>query len=158
MSLLGKCDTFAAYAQIFRSMDSGKCYAFANAALLGTQLKENSLRNSPNKPIQKLEIPGISRRIIFTPSADTSILNQRSAALVRTQQASRRFVPTGPSVSGLYLLELENTLTTKPDNLKPNPAKIRITRGIGSNSDYLDIPLNKGNEEALNRILSACSS
>lgn len=158
VSLLGKCDTFAAYAQIFRSMDSGKCYAFVNAALLGTQLKENSLRNSPNKPIQKLEIPGVARRIIFTPSSDSAILSQSSSILVKTPQSSRRFVGTGPSVSGLYFLELENTLTTKPDNLRPNPAKIRITRGIGSNSDFLDIPLNKGNEEALNRILISCAS
>ena len=158
LSILGQCDTFAAYAQILRDLKSSKCYALVNVALLGTQLQEDSLRNSPYKTVQKLEIPGVSRRIIFTPSADSAILSQSSSSLIRTSNQSRLYTATGPAISGLYFLELESALTTKSDNLKPNPAKIRITRGVGTNSDFLDIPLGKGNEEALNRILSGCSS
>jgi len=156
LKLLGQCDTFAAYAQIMRDLNSNKCYALVNVALLGTQLKENSLRNSPYKVIQKLEIPGVSRRIIFTPSTDTTLLSQTSSALIKTANSKRPYTRTGPAISGLYLLELENSLTTKPDNLKPNPAKIRITRGVGSNSDFLDIPLSKGNGKVINKILKAC--
>jgi hypothetical protein len=156
-SILGKCDTFAAYVQVFRKADTGKCYAFVNAALLGTQLQEDSLRNSPRKVIQKVEIPGVARRITFTPSSDNVISSQPSASLVATSNKSRNPILSGPSISALSLLELENTLTVKSENLKPNPAKIRITRGIGSSSDFLDVPLGKGNEEALNRILSQCS-
>jgi hypothetical protein len=156
LSILGKCDTFAAYVQIFRNAETGKCYALVNAALLGTQLQEDSLRNSPRKVIQKVEIPGVARRITFTPSSDTIISSQPSAALVATSDKSRAPILSGPSLSTLSLLELENTLTIKPENLKPNPAKIRITRGIGSSSDFLDVPLGKGNEESLNRIISQC--
>ena len=159
LSILGQCDAFAAYAQILRNLDNNKCYAMVNVALLGTQLQEDSLRNSPYKAIQKLEIPGVSRRIIFTPSLrDSVLLSQTNSSLIKTANPNRNYVKTGPAVSGLYLLELESALTTKPDNLKPNPAKIRITRGVGSNSDFLDIPLGKSNEEALNRILKACSA
>lgn len=155
-SILGKCDTFAAYAQILRNQSSGKCYALVNAALLGTQLQADSLRNNPRKLIQKLEIPGVSRRITFTPSTEATITSQPSAILVRTAEPGRRFMVSGPSLSALSLLELESSLTIKPENLRPNPAKIRITRGIGSGSDFLDIPLSKGNEQALNTILSQC--
>lgn len=156
-SILGKCDIFAAYAQIFRSLDSGKCYALVNTALLGTQLKEDSKRNDPNKFIQKVEIPGISRRIIFTPSKNSPLLKMGSARLIRTSESATNYLRAGHSVSALHLLELESTLTIKPDNLKPNPAKMRLTRGVGTNTDILDIPLSKGNEEALNRILKACA-
>jgi hypothetical protein len=158
LSIRGKCDAFAAYAQIFRNLNGNKCYALINVALLGTQLREDSLRNSPHKIIQKLEIPGISRRIIFTPSTDPAILAQNNSSLIKSANNSRPHTKTGPAISGLYLLELESGLTTKPDNLKPNPAKIRITRGVGSNSDFLDIPLGKGSEQALNRILQSCST
>ena len=156
-SILGKCDTFAAYVQVFRNSNTGKCYAFVNAALLGTQLQEDSLRNSPRKVIQKVEIPGVARRITFTPSSDSVISSQPSASLVATSDKSRNPILSGPSLSTLSLLELENTLTVKPENLKPNPAKIRITRGIGTSSDFLDVPLGRANEESLNRILSQCS-
>jgi hypothetical protein len=157
LSILGKCDTFAAYVQVFRNVDTGKCYALVNAALLGTQLQEDSLRNSPRKVIQKVEIPGVARRITFTPSSDSVISSQPSAALVATSDKNRNPILSGPALGTLSLLELENTLTIKPENLKPNPAKIRITRGVGSSSDFLDVPLGKGNEEALNRIISQCS-
>lgn len=155
-SILGKCDTFAAYAQILRNQSSGQCYALVNAALLGTQLQADSLRNNPRKLIQKLEIPGVSRRITFTPSTAAVITSQPSAVLVRTAEPDRNFIVSGPSLSALSLLELESSLTIKPENLRRNPAKIRITRGIGSGSDFLDIPLSRGNEEALNAILSQC--
>jgi hypothetical protein len=99
----------------------------------------------------------VARRITFTPSSDSVISSQPSASLVATSDKSRNPILSGPSLSTLSLLELENTLTVKPENLKPNPAKIRITRGIGTSSDFLDVPLGRGNEESLNRILSQCS-
>jgi len=155
-SILGKCDTFASYAQIMRNKSTNKCYAFVNSALLGTQLQEYGIRNEIGKYVTKLEIPGISRRIIFTPSVNTDIMNQSGAALIRTKSTPNA-EKSGQAVSSLYLLELESPLTVKPANLKPNPAKIRISRGLGAAKDYLDIPLGRREEEALNKILSECS-
>jgi hypothetical protein len=157
ISLFGKCDTFAAYAQILRNTSTNQCYALVNSALLGVQLREDGLRNSPNKWIQKLEIPGVARRITFTPVSSGPLLEQPSSVLIRTADGSRRYLAAGPSVSALHLMELESALTVKPENLKPNPAKIRITRGTGSGSDFLDIPLGRREETALNSILAGCS-
>jgi hypothetical protein len=157
ISLLGQCDTFAAYAQILRNTATNQCYAVVNSALLGVQLRENSFRNNPSKWIQKLEIPGVARRITFTPVANAAIMEQPSSVLIRTATTDQRYRRAGPSISGLHWLELESPLTVKPENLKPNPAKMRITRGSGSGSDFLDIPLGKREESSLNAILSECS-
>jgi hypothetical protein len=156
LSFLGKCDTFAAYVQVFRDLQTNKCFAFVNSALLGVQREEDTFRNSPNKVVQKLEIPGVSRRITFTPSAGGPLLNQASSILVRSVDPQRSFIRSGPAISALSLLELESPLTIKPENLKANPAKIRLTRGIGTNSDFLDFPLGRREELALNEVLSAC--
>ncbi|MFM7361173.1 MAG: hypothetical protein ACKO6F_08895 [Cyanobium sp.] len=157
ISLLGKCDTFAAYAQVLRNTSTNQCFALVNSALLGVQLREDGLRNNPNKWIQKLEIPGVSRRITFTPVSSAPLLEQPSSVLIRTADSGRRYLVAGPSVSALHLLALESALTVKPENLRPNPAKIRITRGTGSASDFLDIPLGRREEAALNSILAGCS-
>jgi hypothetical protein len=154
--LLGKCDTFAAYAQLLRDMETNKCYALVNSALLGAQREEDTVRNNPNKVVQKLEIPGVSRRITFTPARRAPLLEQASSPLLRTPDPQRPFVRSGPAISALSLLELESTLTVNPENLKPNPAKIRITRGVGSRSDFLDIPLGSREEASLNQVLSGC--
>jgi hypothetical protein len=156
-SLVSKCDTFAAYAQIFRNTSNQKCYAMVNSALLGTQLMEHGIRNNPNKQITKVEIPGVSRRIIFTPSNDSRILKQRNASLIRTKDKKRTFTPSGQAISALYLLELESTLTTKKENLRTNPSKIRISRGLQQESkDFFDITLNRGQGKALNAVLEGC--
>lgn len=157
LSLLGQCDTFAAYAQILRNTATNKCYALVNSALLGVQLRENSLRNNPSKWIQKLEIPGVARRITFTPVANAAIMAQPSSILIRSTTTDQRYRRTGPSISGLHWLELESPLTVNPENLRPNPAKMRITRGSGSGSDFLDIQLGRREESALNTILAGCS-
>ncbi len=157
LSLLGQCDTFAAYAQILRNTTTNKCYALVNSALLGVQLKENSLRNNPNKWIQKLEIPGVARRITFTPVSNAAIMEQSSSVLIRSATTDQRYRRAGPSISGLHWLELESPLTVKAENLKPNPAKMRITRGSGSGSDFLDIQLGRREESSLNTILAGCS-
>jgi hypothetical protein len=156
LSFLGKCDTFAAYVQVLRELQTNKCFALVNSALLGVQREEDTFRNSPNKVVQKLEIPGVSRRITFTPSAGGPLLNQPSSILVRTSNPLRTSIRSGPAISALSLLELESPLTVKPENLKPNPAKIRLTRGIGTSSDFLDFPLGRREELALNDVLSAC--
>ena len=156
LSLLGKCDTFAAYVQILRDLATSKCYALANSALLGVQRREDVPRNDPNKVIQKLEIPGVSRRITFTPSNRGLLLDQDSAVLIRTPDPKRRFLRSGPAISALSVLELESALTVKPENLKSNPAKIRLTRGIGTSSDFLDFSLGHREETALNAVLSGC--
>lgn len=158
LSLTGRCDTFAAYVQVFRNTISNKCYAMVNSALLGDQLMDLGMRNNPNKKVTKVEIPGISRRIIFTPSTDSRILKQSNASLIRSTDKKRPFSPSGQAISPLQLLELESPLTTKPENLKPNPAKIRITRGQQQESkDFLDIRLNRNQENSLNSILKDCN-
>ena len=48
------------------------------------------------------------------------------------------------------------TMTT-PANLKPNPAKIRVTRGKGGRGDYLDFSLGRSQEDALNAVLASCA-
>jgi hypothetical protein len=158
LSITGRCDTFAAYAQIFRNTRSNKCYAMVNSALLGDQLLELGIRNNPNKQVTKVEIPGVSRRIIFTPSSDSGILKQSNANLIRSSDKKRSFSPSGQAISPLQLLDLESPLTTKAENLKPNPAKIRITRGQQQESkDFFDIPLNRDQEKSLNSILKDCN-
>jgi hypothetical protein len=155
-SLLGKCDTFAAYVQVLRELRSNKCYALVNSALLGVQRKEETFRNDPNKLVQKLEIPGVSRRITFTPAASGPLLESGNALLIRSADRKRPYIRSGPAISALSLLELESSLTIKPENLKPNPAKLRVTRGIGTGSDFLDFSLDKGEEVSLNTVLSGC--
>lgn len=156
-AVVNKCDTFAAYAQIFRNTSTQKCYAMVNSALLGTQLMEHGIRNNPNKQITKIEIPGVSRRIIFTPSSDSRILKQSNASLIRTKDKKRPFTASGQAISALYLLELESPLTTKKENLRSNPGKIRISRGLQQESkDFFDIPLNGRQGKALNTILEGC--
>ena len=155
-SFLGKCDTFASYVQVLRELQTKKCFALVNSALLGVQREEDTFRNNPNKVVQKLEIPGVSRRITFTPSAVGPLLNQASSILVRSADPKRTFIRSGPAISALSLLELESPLTIKLENLKANPAKIRITRGIGTSSDFLDFPLGRREELALIDVLSAC--
>lgn len=152
----GKCDTFSAYVQVLRELKTNKCYALVNSALLGVQRKEDTFRNDPNKPVQKLEIPGVSRRITFTPAARSPLLESGNAVLVRSADRTRPYIRSGPAISALSLLELESSLTVKPENLKPNPAKLRLTRGFGTGSDFLDFSLDRGEEVALNTVLSGC--
>lgn len=158
MMFLGRCDTFAAYIQFIRNTSSGKCYAIANSALLGTQLIEQTMRNSPNRLIRKIEIPGVSRRIIFVPSLGKDFKSQTNFKFLKTANSPKgTYIKPGNAISALSILELENTLTTKPENLKPNPAKIRMTRGEGTGSDFLDFSLGRKEENALNAILQGCS-
>jgi hypothetical protein len=158
ISLLGRCDTFAAYVQVFRNQSSNKCYALVNSALLGVQPMEFSRRNDPDKHVTKVEIPGVSRRIIFTPSDERQILSQASGVLIRAENNRQSLVRSGQALSHLYLLELESPLTTREANLKPDPAKIRISRGVNREpKDFFDISLNRGQEQALNQVLSSCS-
>ncbi|MFN9631297.1 MAG: hypothetical protein ACK59A_13870 [Cyanobacteriota bacterium] len=156
MLVFDRCDTFAAYVQVLREVSSNKCYALVNSALLGIQREEDTFRNKPNKVVQKLEIPGVSRRITFTPSTGGPFLGQANSILIRTADSQRPFIRSGPAISALSVLELESALTVKPENLKPNPAKIRLTRGIGSSSDFLDFSLGRREEVALNSVLSGC--
>lgn len=72
-----KCDSFAAYVQILRNVSDNKCYAFVNSALLGIKPTQQNERNDPNKPIKMIAIPGISRRILFTPSKVSILFNNR---------------------------------------------------------------------------------
>jgi hypothetical protein len=155
-TFFGKCDTFAAYVQLLRDLQTNKCYSIVNSALLGIQREEDTFRNNPNKVVQKLEIPGVSRRITFTPMAGGPFLGQASSILLRSADPQRPYIRSGPAISALSVLELESALTVKPDNLKPNPAKIRLTRGIGTGSDFLDFPLGRREESALNSVLSGC--
>jgi hypothetical protein len=156
LSLLGRCDTFAAYIQVLRDTETKKCYALVNSALLGVQLKDDVHRNNPNKIVQKLEVPGVSRRITFTQMRRSPFHDQPNAVLITTDDPKRSFIRSGPAISALSVLQLENTLTVKPENLKANPAKIRLTRGVGTSSDFLDFPLGRREESALNSILSNC--
>jgi hypothetical protein len=156
LALLGKCDTFAAYVQLLRDLQTNRCYALVNSALLGVQRKDDIFRNNPSKVVQKLEIPGVSRRITFTPATRNPLLDQASAILVRSADPQRPFINSGPAISALSVLELESALTVKPENLKPNPAKIRLTRGLGTSSDFLDFPMGRREEVALNNVLSGC--
>lgn len=155
---LGRCDTFASYIQFLRNQSTGKCYAFVNSALLGTQLIEQSRRNSPNRIVRKVEIPGVSRRIIFVPSSTSEFKKLAGSEYLRLSNSRPgSYSKPGEAISPLFALELENTLTTKTDNLKPNPAKVRLTRGQGASSDFLDFSLNRKLETALNTILQGCS-
>jgi len=151
-----KCDSFASYVQILRNVSTSKCYAFVNSALLGIKPTQQNERNDPNKPIKMIAIPGVSRRILFTPSKGLSFIQQSNAILLRTSEASRQYLDGGAAISALSLLELESPLTIKADNLKPNPGKIRVVRGDGSDSDYLDLTLSSNDEDSLLRILSEC--
>lgn len=156
-SILGKCDTFAAYAMPFRAESDNKCFMFVNSALLGTTLLDESIRNNPRKQVRKVEIPGVSRRITFVPSKGERFKGQSGFEFLQTSEINRRAQPVGQALSSIAILELENTLTTKEDNLKPNPAKLRITRGASTSGDYLDIELGKNEEAALNGVLRGCA-
>ena len=151
-----KCDSFASYVQILRNVSTNKCYAFVNSALLGIKPTQQNERNDPNKPIKMIAIPGISRRILFTPSKGLSFIQQSNAILLRTSETSRQYLDGGAAISALSLLELESPLTIKADNLKANPGKIRVVRGDGSDSDYLDLTLSSNDEDSLLRILAEC--
>lgn len=152
-----KCDSFASYVQILRNVSNNKCYAFVNSALLGIKPTQQNERNDPNKPIKMIAIPGISRRILFTPSKGLDLLQQSNAILLRTSETSRQYIDGGAAISALSILELESPLTIKADNLKPNPGKIRLVRGDGSDSDYLDLNLSSKDEDSLSKILSSCT-
>jgi hypothetical protein len=154
--VLGKCDTFAAYIQFLRQLNTGKCSVLVNSALIGIQRHELVFRNNPNKVVQKLEIPGVYRRITFVPATTNLLLSQPSSVLVKSNNPQRTYLRSGPAVSALSLLELDSSLTVKRENLKPNAAKIRLTRGIGTNSDFLDFPLNVNEQKALFDVLSFC--
>ncbi len=155
-TLLGKCDTFVAYIQIIRHLESGKCYALVNSALLGMQREEEVFRNNPNRVVRKIEIPGIYRRITFTPTISNPLLGIASSLLVQSSNFKRSYLRSGPSISALSLLELENNLTIKRANLNPNAAKIRLTRGISTNSDFLDFLLSKREQKMLFHVLWGC--
>lgn len=156
LMFLSRCDTFASYVQFMRNNESGKCYAFVNSALLGRQLIEQSKRNSPGRIVQKVEIPGITSRILFVRSEGAQFASQSGSRFLKTLGDSTPARQPGPAVSPLHVLELEDILTVKPDNLKPNPAKIRISRGVGVKGDFFDIALGKKEEAALNKVLSEC--
>jgi len=156
LTFLSKCDIYASYVQLLRNKSSGKCYALVNSALLGTQLMNQTERNNPAKIVRKVEIPGVSRRILFTPSNATDLIKESNSFLLKTANPSRKSIRSGDAVSSLFILELENALTTKPDNLKPNPAKMRLTRGEGTSSDFIDFSLGKKQENELNLVLANC--
>ena len=155
-TLLGKCDNFAAYVQIFRHLSIGKCYALVNSALLGMQRAEEVIRNNPNRLVQKLEIPGIYRRITFTPAISNPLHGKVSSVLMQTSNFQDSYLRNGPTISALSLLELESNLTVKRENLNPNATKVRLTRGISTNSDFLDILLSRREQKALFDVLSGC--
>jgi len=148
-----QCDTFAVYTRILRREEDQACLALVASALLGTQEASAVTRSSINLPVESLQIPGISRRIIFTPASDARLQGQSAMAMVRTARSGRQISRAGSAVSPLYLLGLESTLTTASDNLKPNPARLRVVR---SSVDYSDFSLGKNQEIALNKILSGC--
>lgn len=152
-----KCDSFAAYVQFIRNLANNKCYAFVNSALLGIRPTQQTERNDPNKPVKAVAIPGVSRRILFTPSNGKDFIMQPNAILLRTSDKGHNYFDGGDSISALSILELESPLTTKSDNLKANPGKIRIVRGEGSDADYLDLNLSSNDDEALLKIISSCS-
>jgi len=156
LMFLSRCDTFASYVQFLRSNDSGKCYAFVNSALLGRQLIDQSKRNSPGRIVQKVEVPGITSRVIFVRSNGLPFASQPSSSFLKTLGGKTSARQPGPAVSPIHVLELEDILTIKPDNLKPNPAKIRISRGLGAKGDFFDISLGKKEEASLNKVLSEC--
>lgn len=155
-TLLGKCDTFAAYIQIIRHLRTGKCYALVNSALLGMQRKEEVFRNNPNKPVKKLEIQGIYRRITFMPTSSNLLEGQTNSVLIRPANSLRPYLRSGPTISALILLELENSLTIKRENLRLDSPKIRLTRGINTNTDFLDFRLNSREQRALYNVLLGC--
>lgn len=155
--LFSKCDTFASYLQFLRNSESNKCHAFVSSALLGVQPIAQSKRNSPNRRISKVEIPGNTGRIIFTPSDGNSFLDQVNSRVLMTSDNSRDVLRPGQAISPLSVMRLVSPETmTTPANLKSNPAKIRVTRGKGGRGDYLDFSLGRKEENALNKVLVAC--
>jgi hypothetical protein len=150
---LFQCDTFAVYARILRRETDQRCLALVASALLGTQLAGEVTRSNINLPVSSLQIPGVSRRILFSPSGDTWILEQDGARMISSNDGNRSVQRSGVSISPLYLLELESTLTIAADNLKPSPAKLRVIR---SATDYSNFSLGRAQEQVLNSILSGC--
>ena len=157
-TFLAKCDTFAAYLQFIRNNQTNKCHAFVNSALLGIQPIAQSKRNSPNRKIAKVEIPGNEGRIIFIPSDGSSFAGQANFKFLKTSDSSKISIRPGQAISGLSVMKLVSPETmTTPANLKPNPAKIRVTRGKGGRGDYLDFSLGRRQEDALNAVLASCA-
>lgn len=154
---LSKCDTFASYIQFIRNNETDKCHAFVNSALLGVQPIAQSKRNSPNRKISKVEIPGNEQRVIFIPSDGSIFLDQSNSMFLKTSDKSKRYMIPGQAISALSVLRLVSPETmTTPANLKPNPAKIRVTRGKGGKGDFLDYSLGRNEENALNNVLADC--
>ena len=155
---MAKCDTFAAYLQFIRNNQTDECHAFVNSALLGIQPISQSKRNSPNRKISSIQIPGNEGRIIFRPSDGISFKDQANFKFLKTSEPSKRYTRPGQAVSALSVLKLVSpeTMTTAA-NLKPNPAKIRLTRGKGGRGDYLDFSLGRSQEDALNAVLADCA-
>lgn len=157
-TFLSKCDTFASYLQFIRNNKTNQCHAFVNSALLGVQPIAQSKRNSPNRKISKVEIPGYEGRIIFIPSDGSSFEGQANFKFLKTSDSSKSFIRPGQAISGLSVMKLVSPETmTTPANLKPNPAKIRVTRGKGGRGDYLDFSLGRSQEDALNAVLASCA-
>ena len=157
-TFLSKCDTFASYLQFIRNNKTNHCHAFVNSALLGVQPIAQSKRNSPNRKISKVEIPGYEGRIIFIPSDGSSFEGQINFKFLKTSDSSKTFIRPGQAISALSVMKLVSPETmTTPANLKPNPAKIRVTRGKGGRGDYLDYSLGRSQEDALNAVLASCA-
>ena len=157
-TFLSKCDTFASYLQFIRNNKTNHCHAFVNSALLGVQPIAQSKRNSPNRKISKVEIPGYEGRIIFIPSDGSSFEGQVNFKFLKTSDSSKTFIRPGQAISALSVMKLVSPETmTTPANLKPNPAKIRVTRGKGGRGDYLDYSLGRSQEDALNAVLASCA-
>ena len=157
-TFLSKCDTFASYLQFIRNNKTNRCHAFVNSALLGVQPIAQSKRNSPNRKISKVEIPGYEGRIIFIPSDGSSFDGQVNFKFLKTSNSSKTFIRPGQAISALSVMKLVSPETmTTPANLKPNPAKIRVTRGRGGRGDYLDYSLGRSQEDALNAVLASCA-
>ena len=157
-TFLSKCDTFASYLQFIRNNKTNQCHAFVNSALLGVQPIAQSKRNSPNRKISKVEIPGYEGRIIFIPSDGSSFEGQVNFKFLKTSDSSKTFIRPGQAISALSVMKLVSPETmTTPANLKPNPAKIRVTRGRGGRGDYLDYSLGRSQEDALNAVLASCA-
>ena len=157
MVFLSKCDTFASYLQFMRNNDTDQCHAFASSALLGVQPIAQSYRNSPGRYIRNVKIPGNASPVIFLPSEGSSFLDDPNSRFIKTKNSNKSYTRPGDAVSALTVLKLvqPQTMTTKA-NLKSNPAKIRLTRGIQGGLDYLDFSLGRKEEIALNKVLSSC--
>lgn len=153
---LSRCDTFASYVQFVRNNETNKCHVFVNSALLGRQMIDQSRRNSPAKIVQRVRIPGKESAIVFERSNGSEFASQPNSKFLLTKNSSTQALQPGPAISPLHVLELSSSILTKESNLKPNPAKIRIDRGLGVSGDSSDILLGRKEENALNKVLAEC--